>query len=191
MNRFVSSDAIGWRLLRLASVVVTGFVGIQVMAEILGRHCTQSLDVAVTIGAPTGIGLSAATLSHARHRRWQRTMAVGLMVIAGSFVACSVADDNLLGAIDRGKQKYTMNDMRAIGRAIEAGHPVQGRVDAWGTKYLVQQVGSSYTIVSFGDCGEPDVSPGTKYASGATNLFKDDIVFADGHFVRYPAGTTP
>ena len=166
-----------------------GFRQTRVLAAILGHHCTESQDQALTFGAPIGFGLAAAILAHARQGRGQQTAAIGLIVVAGSTFACSIAVANLFGAIDRGKQKYTMADMRRIATGIEDGHAVEGRVDGCGTPYLIQRSGSSYTIVSFGDCGVPDVPLGTKYPSGTTASFKDDIVFADGHFIRYPLGT--
>ena len=189
MSRFISSDAIGWRVLRFVTIVVSGVVAMRVLTEILGRHCTSSLYPSLSLGAPVGFGLAASALSYARHRHWPRTAAIALIVLVGSFIGCSITASNLFGAIDRGEQKYTMAGIQEIARAIEAGRPVERPVDGWGTPLLIERNGTSYTIVSFGDCGEPDIPRGAKYSEGTTVRFSDDIVFADGQFIRYPQGS--
>jgi hypothetical protein len=179
----------GWRVLRFVTIVASGVVAMRVLTEILGRHCTGSLYPSLSPGTPVGFSLAAAALSYARHGRWPRTAAIALIVLLGSFVGCSITASNLFGAIDRGKQKYTMARMQEIARAIEAGRSAEHPADGWGTPFLIERSGTSYTIVSFGDCGEPDIPRGAKYSGGTTIRFSDDIVFSDGRFIRYPQGT--
>lgn len=179
----------GWRALRIVTIVIGGVITMRLLTQIPGPHCSASLYPSLSFGAPIGVSLSTAVLSYARHGRWLRTVAMALLVLLGSFVCCSVAADSLFGAIDRGKQTYTMARMRELAAAIEEGRQVGKPVDGWGTPFLIEQSGTSITIVSFGDCGEPDIPNGAKYQEGTTYRSRDDIVFSDGRFIRYPQGT--
>ena len=134
--------------------------------------------------------------------------------LAGGAVAlticAAVVGSNLLGAIDRGKQKRTIHDMRAIASAIDAylaEHPAGARAesieelnatlrgtypcaDAWSDPFLVRWDGAHYLLRSLGRDGELDKgSTASTYQPGATFLFGDDIVLEDGRFKRYPQGT--
>jgi general secretion pathway protein G len=130
-----------------------------------------------------------------------------LIVVAIIGIIAAIAIPNLLNAIDRGKQKRTMADMRSIGTAIESysvdfSHYPQGSLaalipvleptyikkcpttDGWRGALQVDSVSDTgYTIESFAKAGADNTD-----ISGATALFTDDIVFVDGQFVSWPEG---
>lgn len=130
-----------------------------------------------------------------------------LAVLAGGVLIAYV---NLFDAVDRGKQKRTMQDMRTMAETIEVylrDHPGTGsarsvrqlnewlgttfsETDQWCGDYVVRWNGSHYLIRSLGkdgvrDPGQSDENP----TPGVTVRFNDDIVFVDGQFWRYPAGS--
>ncbi|HEX6850712.1 MAG TPA: type II secretion system protein GspG [Candidatus Polarisedimenticolaceae bacterium] len=144
----------------------------------------------------------------------------GVAVVGVFFVGilAAIAIPNFLNAVDRGKQKRTMADLRSIGTAIESfavdhdAYPVLDggfvpvgalkaqleptyitaipEQDGWGHPVLVRSDGRSYVLVSAGKDGTPDVPD---FAYGETDLaptttFLSDIVFSNGTFVRYPDG---
>ena len=137
-----------------------------------------------------------------------------LIVVAIIGIIAAIAIPNLLNAIQRGKQKRTMADMRSIATAVEAfsvdnnRYPAGGSdisvirssvepryikklptVDAWNFayEYVAGPTASSaqeYTITS---CGK-DNTCGDGYAGPTTN-FNNDIVFSQGSFIEYPEGS--
>ena len=131
-----------------------------------------------------------------------------LIVVAIIGIIAAIAIPNLLNAIDRGKQKRSMADLRSIGTAVESYavdnnvYPVaataavlQGFVqpiyiksmplaDGWSTTFVVDSTSTQYTLSSNGKDGTP-----TSCAAGVTTLFNEDICFANGQFIRYPQGT--
>jgi len=130
-----------------------------------------------------------------------------LIVVAIIGIIAAIAIPNLLNAIDRGKQKRTMADMRSIGTAIESYavdanyyptaatnvilqgvvQPVYIKsmplVDGWNNNFVVASTTVAYTVSSNGKDGTA-----TSCASGTTNAFAEDICFTNGQFVRYPQG---
>ena len=131
-----------------------------------------------------------------------------LIVVAIIGIIAAIAIPNLLNAIDRGKQKRTMADMRSIGTAVESYavdnnvYPVavtnaalqvlvepiyikrMPLVDGWNGAYQVASATTTYTIHSFGKDGA-----GATCTAGTTQLFNDEICFVAGQFVRYPQGS--
>lgn len=111
-------------------------------------------------------------------------------------------------AIDRARQLRTIENVRALGSAIEHylsgggtlvdGHdpaalrdgPVDDPIptDGWGRPLDVRVAGGSYWVVSFGMCSEPDVADPTDYEYGATTRYTSDIVLKDGEFHVWPEG---
>ena len=135
-----------------------------------------------------------------------------LIVVAIIGIIAAIAIPNLLNAIDRGKQKRTMADIRSIGTACEEYsidnnfYPIQttqgavtGTVsgvieptyikitpqnDGWNRaiQYGSAAGGTAYTVRSTGKDG---IKNGT---TGQTNSFNCDIVFQDGQFTAWPQG---
>jgi len=135
-----------------------------------------------------------------------------LIVVAIIGIIAAIAIPNLLNAIQRGKQKRTMADMRAIATSVEAFAVDNNRypggasaitaitnvvspkyikvcptVDAWthAYDYVATPTGNAqtYSITSYGKDGVADtVQP------GPTTDFNNDIVFSTGSFLVYPEG---
>jgi general secretion pathway protein G len=136
-----------------------------------------------------------------------------LIVVAIIGIIAAIAIPNLLNAIDRGKQKRTMADIRTVGTAVEAYAvdvnfyprgmtlgPLSGNVEAfispvfvrdapdvdgWGgdMRYASDTTGSEYTVISYGKDGAR--SPNTNQK---TNDFDCDIIYQVGGFVSWPEG---
>ena len=138
-------------------------------------------------------------------------------IIVGIFAAiflcgiiAAIAIPNLLNAINRGRQKRSMADMRTIATAIEAygadhQHYPEGAqsvadlepalvpeyavdlpaVDGWRTPFevLTADDGSWYEIASLGR----DKLPGDR-VGGPTTDFDCDLVWANGQFIQWPEG---
>jgi len=133
-----------------------------------------------------------------------------LIVVAIIGIIAAIAIPNLLNAIDRGKQKRTMADLRSLGTAIESYsidnnvYPVAATMaaletsiepiyirtapdtDGWGRTFIVTSTNVLYTIGSGGKDGGALTLIGT---GGATTSFNDAIIFANGQFVQWPEGT--
>jgi general secretion pathway protein G len=132
-----------------------------------------------------------------------------LIVVAIIGIIAAIAIPNLLNAIDRGKQKRTMADMRSIGTAVESYavdnnfYPKTGTTlptsdispiyiktvpatDGWNNNwvYATDTLGSQYTIESITKDATNNSDSG-----GMTNSFNCDIVFANGQFWQWPQGT--
>jgi general secretion pathway protein G len=136
-----------------------------------------------------------------------------LIVVAIIGIIAAIAIPNLLNAIDRGKQKRTMADMRSIGTAIEsyavdnnfypkgmsnaAAAAIGAHVspiyiktmpttDGWQNVWDADSTntGSQYTITSSAKDGVQGTNNG-----GTTTVFESDIVFANGQFFQWPQGT--
>ena len=138
-----------------------------------------------------------------------------LIVVAIIGIIAAIAIPNLLNAIQRGKQKRTMADIRSYGTAVEtysidngfppnenSGTNAKTTLDEYleptfiralpaqdGWKQTYQWVhttgGDSYSFISY---GKDRVTAGC--APGIeTKAFANDICFSDGQFIQYPAGT--
>jgi len=131
-----------------------------------------------------------------------------LIVVAIIGIVASIAIPNLLNAVDKGKQKRTMSNLRAIGTAVESYavdqtfYPTAGTVaslqavvdpvyiqtmptaDGWSHPFQVESAGTEYTIYSQGKDGA-----GSSCPAGTTSSFNDQICFVNGQFQRYPLGT--
>jgi type II secretion system protein G len=131
-----------------------------------------------------------------------------LIVVAIIGIIAAIAIPNLLNAIDRGKQKRTMADLRSIGTAVESYavdnnvYPVAATAaalttsvapiyikvmpnnDGWNNAFQVDATTTAYTLYSFGKDGT-----GTTCTALVTTTFIDQICFVNGQFLRYPQGT--
>jgi len=136
-----------------------------------------------------------------------------LIVVAIIGIIAAIAIPNLLNAIDRGKQKRTMADLRSMGTAIEEYsidnnfYPVAVSLsalsdqvtpsyiralpanDGWGNAFEVDSASGLYTLAS---CGKGATGACTSVctvtACGKTGTFADDIIFSNGSFVQWPEG---
>lgn len=136
-----------------------------------------------------------------------------LIVVAIIGIIAAIAIPNLLNAINRGRQKRTMSDIRSIATALEAysvdfnfypknmaaSGPVNGldtfivptfikrlpSNDGWNQALLLlmETNGQSYTIYSQAKGGAG--VPGT---AGPKTDFADAIVFSNGQFYAWPEG---
>lgn len=136
-----------------------------------------------------------------------------LIVVAIIGIIAAIAIPNLLNAIQRGKQKRTMADMRAVGTSIEAyavdynrypsgGSSIVGitsklepryiknvpTMDGWNGifDYTTDTTFQAYTVISYGKDNKNDGDDATY--QGVTNQFNNDIVFANGTFTKFPEG---
>jgi len=136
-----------------------------------------------------------------------------LIVVAIIGIIAAIAIPNLLNAIDRGKQKRTMADMRSIGTAVESYavdnnfypkgmsnanattissyvSPIYIKTvpttDGWNNAWDADSTagGTQYTITS----AAKDASQGAQ-TGGQTTDFNCDILFANGQFYQWPQGT--
>jgi general secretion pathway protein G len=150
-----------------------------------------------------------------------RTTTFGPSVLGGGTmspaIVAAIAIPNMLNAIDRGKQKRTMADIRSIGTVFEAYaidnerypataglaevqsiadevEPVYIRtlplVDGWGNSILIASNGQAYVIVSAGKDGEleADWNAEMEIEPHSTSSFTNDIVFGSGQFLIWPEG---
>ncbi len=133
-----------------------------------------------------------------------------LIVVAIIGIIAAIAIPNLLNAINRGRQKRTMADMRSIATAIETYSVDYGfypksmtaanienyitptyirtlpQADAWrtGWNFESDSAGASYTIISYGK----DSTSGSVALNKQTTDFSADIAFSNGSFVQWPEG---
>jgi type II secretion system protein G len=137
-----------------------------------------------------------------------------LIVVAIIGIIAAIAIPNLLNAIQRGKQKRTMGDMRTIATAdesysIDNNQYVVGaattvasvatlleptyvkkipRNDGWGSAVQYDASAQEYTIQSFGK-DKATGGGGTPAPNGGTTDFANDIIFSTGSFVQFPEGS--
>lgn len=138
-----------------------------------------------------------------------------LIVVAIIGIIAAIAIPNLLNAINRGRQKRSMSDLRTVGTATEAyavdhsfyPNYAEGSLDTAGFKALLETtyvkrapvvdgwreafrgVSSSraYTFLSTG-LDKTSEGAAAAYTNAATQDFDCDIVYSAGTFIRYPEG---
>lgn len=138
-----------------------------------------------------------------------------LIVVAIIGIIAAIAIPNLLNAINRGRQKRTMADIRTIGTAIEAyavdhaSYPtvVVGLVDAglstlieptyvkraprndrWNEGLRAVTVLQTYSIAGSGRDKLWTDANLTGYTLGTTDNMDCDIVYSSGSFTVWPEG---
>lgn len=136
-----------------------------------------------------------------------------LIVVAIIGIIAAIAIPNLLNAINRGRQKRSMADMRTIGTALGlyqvdwSQFPASITGPAYCTQYLtptyIQKLpatdgwnhdfyinsdatGTGYTIASMGKNG--GATPTMIGTGGKTTDFNADIIFINGQFLQWPEG---
>ena len=149
-----------------------------------------------------------------RHAPQGFTLIELLIVVAIIGIIAAIAIPNLLNAIQRGKQKRTMSDMRTVATADESYSidnnqyarntvgPVSNiatymeptyvkkmpRLDGWVSPFQYESNGQEYTVTSYGK-DRVGTGGGNIGTNGQTTDFKNDIIFSTGSFVQYPDGT--
>ncbi len=130
-----------------------------------------------------------------------------LIVVAIIGIIAAIAIPNLLNAINRGKQKRTMADLRSIATAIESysidnsTYPAASSLatlvplvepiyikalpltDGWSRSYAIDSTPVQYTVWSGGSDGGS-----LNYFGGPTSSIRDSIVFSGGVFMQWPEG---
>ena len=130
-----------------------------------------------------------------------------LIVVAIIGMIAAIAIPNLLNAVNRGKQKRTMADMRAIATAIESyavdnsAYPDASSfatlatliepsyittlpaADGWGRSFTIDSAPVQYTVWSGGSDGGS-----LNYVGGPTSSMTASIVFSNGQFSQWPEG---
>ena len=135
-----------------------------------------------------------------------------LIVVAIIGIIAAIAIPNLMGAIDRTKQKRSMADMKAVASAVDqymidfnkyptiASGPIAGGLnvaveptyikkcpvaDGWGSpfQWVSDGSGALYSVISYGKGGVAGPENG-----GQTSTFADDIVLSNGTFTQWPEG---
>jgi len=134
-----------------------------------------------------------------------------LIVVAIIGIIAAIAIPNLLNAIDRGKQKRSMADLRTIGTALESYaidnnyYPVAGDIgtlaapatnvvpiyirtmpqnDGWRNAFYCSSTTTGYTLAS----GGKDGGGLTGVVWGVSQSFNLPIVFMGGQFAAWPEG---
>ena len=140
-----------------------------------------------------------------------------LIVVAIIGIIAAIAIPNLLNAINRGRQKRSMADIRTIGTAVEAYavdmsfYPDQAsaadidgnsalttkleptyvrtvpRQDGWRVAFVGISQSLAYTVLSRGRDKQTDQAIDA-YTSNVTSDMDCDIVYSNGSFVQYPEG---
>jgi type II secretion system protein G len=141
-----------------------------------------------------------------------------LIVVAIIGIIAAIAIPNLLNAINRGRQKRTMADMRSIATAIESYQVDFNRyptgvtdaqvttmndyltptyikkmpnVDGWNQPLCAYATGDSYTVWSPGKGNATScvaLSAINGGAGGSTTDFTAQIIFSEGRFTQWPEG---
>ena len=139
-----------------------------------------------------------------------------LIVVAIIGIIAAIAIPNLLNAINRGRQKRSMADIRTIGTSVEAyavdmafyptytAGVIDGtnfapyieptyvktvpREDGWRNKFRAVSASRFYTIGSSARDAVFTDEGLTGYSAGVTSSMDCDIIYSVGSFVQYPEG---
>ena len=141
-----------------------------------------------------------------------------LIVVAIIGIIAAIAIPNLLNAINRGRQKRSMSDMRTVGTAVEAysvdmafypafsagagsefDNTFMGYLeptyvkkvppaDGWRHPFRAASESRFYTLVSCGRDGISEGGAGDYVAGTITGDMDCDIAFGNGIFMQYPEG---
>ena len=128
-----------------------------------------------------------------------------LIVVAIIGIIAAIAVPQLMNAMDRGRQRRSMADMRNIATAngtyrvdtaayvvtlaglVPAYMQVTPAADGWGTAwgYVPDAPNDSYTITSHGSDGNPGPAAPTPWIN---DPYTPDITLTDGQFIQAPTG---
>ncbi len=126
-----------------------------------------------------------------------------LIVVAIIGIIAAIAVPQLMNAMDRGRQRRSMADMRNIATAtgtvrVDTGNyaanlaalaPTYMQVaplnDGWGNAFQYVTGANTYTITSLGSDGAAGPAPP---ATWINDPYDPDIVLTDGQFTQAPTG---
>jgi len=126
-----------------------------------------------------------------------------LIVVAIIGIISTIAVPQLLDAIDRGRQRRTMADMRNIATAngtyrVDFGEyapaltdlapdymQIVVDADAWGTDLVYAVASGDYTIQSYGSDAADGPVPSTPWVNGP---YDGDLELTNGQFTQAPTG---
>ena len=185
-----SNDAI-WRLARVAIAVLAAALLCGAIARFIPACDYVPIASGLFWGPVLGPAFTVGFFARARGRSWPEVAGRAALTGGVILVVSALVLPNYFSVIARWKRQAAMRDLGAIGAEIVAGRDPGVRKDPWGNPYVTQKGAGGYTVISYGLCGEPDVPPGEAYTPGVTRSPKDDLVFSNGIFVRYPEGETP
>lgn len=127
-----------------------------------------------------------------------------LIVVAIIGIIAAIAVPQLMNAMDRGRQRRSMADMRNIATAngtmrVDTGayagalanlQPTYMQVapteDGWGNAWVYSTGADTYTITSQGSDGAAGPAPP---ATWVNEPYDPDIVMTDGQFTQAPTGS--
>jgi hypothetical protein len=108
-----------------------------------------------------------------------------------------------MNAMDRGRQRRTMADMRNIATANGTMHVDTGAYarslsdlspgymqvapasDGWGNPLVYEANGDGYRVISYGSDGSPGPAPPVRWIN---DPYDADLILEDGQFVQAPTG---
>ncbi len=127
-----------------------------------------------------------------------------LIVVAIIGIIAAIAVPQLMNAMDRGRQRRSMADMRNIATAngtmrVDTGSyaaalanlsasgymQVTPANDGWGTGYVYTTGADTYTITSLGSNGVAAPAPPVPWIN---DPYDPDIILTDGQFTQAPTG---
>jgi len=134
-----------------------------------------------------------------------------LIVVAIIGIVAAIAIPNLLVALQKGKQKATMGDMKSVGTALEvymtdnsivpnaslvtlntASYFVPfyikiiPQTDSWGTLWVYDHASDLYSVTSYGRNKVSGGNATTMYQVTSLTDFNNDITFSNGQFTLGP-----
>jgi len=168
------------------------------------------------LGLPlSGLGMLFAIVGLIIGITSKRGSAVGFSVAGGALSAVALAlafsstflaaggMAQMTEAMDRGRQRRSMADMRSIATAngtmrVDTGRyatslaQLQGvymevapTVDGWGTAWVYMTGDDTYTIRSLGSDGAPGPTPPSVWLN---EPYEPDIILMEGQFIQAPTG---
>jgi len=128
-----------------------------------------------------------------------------LIVIAIIGIIAAIAVPQLMNAMDRGRQRRSMADMRNLATAngtlrVDTGDYSIGTMatlvpnymqvlpagDGWGTAWAYASDGTTYTISSWGS--DSALGPAAP-ATWSNEPYEPDLIMIDGQFTQAPTGS--
>jgi general secretion pathway protein G len=135
-----------------------------------------------------------------------------LIVVAIIGIVAAIAIPNLLVALQKGKQKATMGDMKSVGTALEVYATDNSTIpnepslatlsaapyftpfyikvlplkDGWGTDWIYTYAGDEYSVTSYGRDKALGGNVNVMYQVTELKDFNNDITFSNGQFIMGP-----